>query len=196
LFDVLALYPPAQKIGPEKFPERSRILGVATGAPEFTGQTAERIINEVADRFRNIGVITPATLIVERMHPAAVVEHHPKGVLLELAQVRHDGDEYVLNAFIVKRKRKMVMIDDIMVLLRSEDYGDHMFAQEFGALRGAFLAPALSFEVHLAHADRDLRRAKFRDRDWLEKRLTCVGHRYLLIFLQNLPAVRIPLQLK
>ena len=66
---------------------------------------AEWMINEVADSFRNIGVITSAPLTVERVHPAAVVEHHPKGVLLELAQVRHDRDEYVLDTLIVKRKQ-------------------------------------------------------------------------------------------
>ena len=101
--------------------------------------------------------------------------HHPKGVLFQLAQVRHDRDEYVLDTFFVQRKGKMVMINDIMALLRSKNYGDHMLPQEFGALRLAFLAPALSFDLHLPHADRDLCRAKFRDWDRFEKRLTYVG---------------------
>jgi hypothetical protein len=58
-----------------------------------------------------------------------------------------------------------------------------MSAQKFGAFCGAFLAPALSFGFHLAQADCDLRRAKFRDRDRLEKRLTCVARRHFLTFL-------------
>src|SRR5262245_61497444 len=113
------------------------------------------------------------------MHPAAVVEHHPKGVLLQLAQVRHDCDEYVLDTFIVKRKGKMVVIDDIMALLRSKNYGDHVVAQEFGTFCGALLAPALSLSLDLTQADGDLCPTKFRNRHWLEKRLTCVWHRYL-----------------
>src|SRR5262249_5780273 len=90
----------------------------------------------------------------------------------------------------------MVVIDDIMALLRSENDGDHMFAQEFGALCCAFLAPALSLGLHVAHADRDLRRAKVRDRNWLEKRLAYVAHRHFLTFLRNLRAVPTLLQRK
>ena len=67
-----------------------------------------------------------------------------------------------------------------------------MLAQEFGALGVAFLTPALSFGLHLPHADRDLCRAKFRDWDRIEKRLTYVGHRHLPIFLQSLSAVPVP----
>src|SRR2546429_447452 len=82
--------------------ERGRILGVSTGKPEFAGQTPKRIVDEVDDSFRNVGIITSPPLIVKRMHPAAVVEHHPKGVLFQLAQVRHDRDEDVLDALFVK----------------------------------------------------------------------------------------------
>jgi hypothetical protein len=153
--------------------------------PEFSGQTPKRIIDEVGDSFRNIRVITSAALIVERMHPAAVIEHHPKGVLFQLGEVRHDRDKYGLDAFFVKREGKMVMINDIMALLRSENYRNHMLAKEFGALGVAFLAPALSFRLYLPHADRDLCRTKVRDWDRIEKRLTYVGHRYLLMFLRN-----------
>src|ERR1700730_15105966 len=95
LFDVLALQPPTQEIRPEKFAEGGRILGVSTGKPEFARQTTERIVDEVGDSFRNIGVITSTALIVKRMHPAAAIEHKPKGVLFQLAPVRHDRDGYV-----------------------------------------------------------------------------------------------------
>jgi hypothetical protein len=81
----------------------------------------------------------------------------------------------------VKREGKMVMINDVMALLRSENYGDHMLAQEFGAFRVSLLAPMLSFGLHLPQADGDLCRVKFRDRDWIKKRLTYVGHRHRLI---------------
>ena len=79
----------------------------------------------------------------------------------------------------------MVMINDVMALLRSENYGDHMLAQEFGAFRVSLLAPVLSFGLNLPHADRDLCRAKFRDRDWIKKRLTYVGHCRLLILAKS-----------
>ena len=92
--------------------------------------------------------MTSAALIVKRMHPAAVIEHNPKGVLFQLAQIRHDRDEYVLDALFVKREGKMVVIDHVMALLRSENYGNHMLAQEFGAFRVALLAPVLSFGLH------------------------------------------------
>jgi hypothetical protein len=51
LFDILALHPPTQEIGPKEFAERGRILGVSTGKPEFAGQTPERIVDEVGDSF-------------------------------------------------------------------------------------------------------------------------------------------------
>src|ERR1700730_739256 len=182
LFDILALHPPTQAIRPEKFAEGGRILGVSTGKPEFAVQTTERIVDEVSDSFWNIGVITSAALIVKRMHPAAVIEHNPKGVHFQLAQVRHDRDEYLLDALFVKREGKMVMIDDIMALLRSENYGNHMLAQEFGAFRVALLAPVLSFGLHFPQADRDLCRAKFHDWHGVETPLTDIWARHLLIY--------------
>ena len=72
----------------------------------------------------------------------------------------------------MEREGKVVVINDIVALLGSENDRDHMLAQEFGALRVAFLTPALSFHLHLPHADGDLCRTKFRDWDRMEKRLT------------------------
>src|ERR1700676_3699334 len=46
---------------------------------------------------------------------------------------------YFLDALFVKREGKMVVIDHVMALLRSENYGNHMLAQEFGAFRVALL---------------------------------------------------------
>ena len=73
-FRRFALHPPTQEIRPEKFAEGGRILGVSTGKPEFAGQTTERIVDEVGDSFRNIGVITSAALRSEFRAP--VSERH------------------------------------------------------------------------------------------------------------------------
>src|SRR5665647_3783978 len=58
----------SQKIRPQKFAERRRILSESTSAPQFTRQRPERIVDKAAHRFRNIFIAAPAAFIVERMH--------------------------------------------------------------------------------------------------------------------------------
>jgi hypothetical protein len=67
----------------------------------------------------------------------------------QLAQFAMTVTSMSLTPFFVQREGEMVMIDDVMALLRSKNYGDHVLAQEFGALGVAFLTPALSFDLHL-----------------------------------------------
>src|SRR5271154_5679956 len=60
-----ALKATAKKIRPDKLAERCRVLGVATRTPEFAGKRAERIVNELGHRLRNIAVVPAATIVVE-----------------------------------------------------------------------------------------------------------------------------------
>src|SRR6202046_5557766 len=54
LLDFLPGDAPAQEIRPQKLAERGRILGVTARSPEFTGERAVGVINELVDRARDI----------------------------------------------------------------------------------------------------------------------------------------------
>jgi len=71
--DGLALDPSTQKIRPQEFAERRRVLGEPAGAPQFARQRAERIVNELSHGRGEILVRAQAALVVVRMHPAAIV---------------------------------------------------------------------------------------------------------------------------
>jgi len=149
--DIFALYPSTQKIGPKKFAKRGRILRKSARLSQFSGQASEGIIDKIRHGFRDFVVITPATLVVKRMHPAAIVENDPKGFLIKLAEICNDGHKHVVDAFLMKCQSEMVVINSVMAALRSKDHGDHVFAKKFGTSVLALLAPMLSLGSDLAH---------------------------------------------
>ena len=62
-------------------------------------------------------VVAPPARFVERVHPAAIVEHDEKGVLVERRQVADHRDENILDAFLEQRASEMVVIGDVVALL-------------------------------------------------------------------------------
>jgi hypothetical protein len=58
------------------------------------------------------------------MYPATIVQNDPEGSHVELAEVCHDADEHVFDAFVIERASNVVMIDNVMVILRPEDHRD------------------------------------------------------------------------
>ena len=68
-----ALEPSTQKIRPQEFAERRRVLGEPAAASQFARQRAERIVNKLGHGLRQILVRAQAALVVVRMHPAVIV---------------------------------------------------------------------------------------------------------------------------
>ena len=138
-----------------------------------TGKRSERIVNQIFDRRRNIVAAASSPLFVERMRPIVIAEHEPKGVELESLQIFYDRDQPTLHSLIVERSRKIVVIEDLMTILWSEDHrvfgpriiGIIWFAEEFPTFAAFLRAPRLSLSCHLAHSYGDLRRAQIVDFD-------------------------------
>ena len=65
----------------------------------------------------------------------------------------------------MQRKRQMMMVDDIVPALRTENHRDNVLAEEPFAFFCSGLAPALALGLNFAHADRDLRRTQIGDGD-------------------------------
>src|SRR5437660_7680751 len=77
-------------------------------ASQFAGQRTERIIHEVAHRFRNILVVATTTLVVKRMHPPAIVEDPPKSIRVDHAKVGDNRNQHVFDALLVKCARQVM----------------------------------------------------------------------------------------
>src|SRR4029077_11213550 len=45
----LAFYPPSKEVGPQEFAIRGRVLGEAADEPQFAGERAERIVDQIPD---------------------------------------------------------------------------------------------------------------------------------------------------
>ncbi len=58
---------------------------------------------------------------IKRMHPAAIIEHGPKRVLIERAHIFTDCDRNILYIFIVKSAREMMAVDKVVIIFWSED---------------------------------------------------------------------------
>src|SRR6516165_12172381 len=71
------------------------VLGKTARSPPLAGEAAERIVLQLHNGLRDVGKIPAATLRVEGISQALVVEHGPKGVEVQRAQVEHNGDENV-----------------------------------------------------------------------------------------------------
>src|SRR5215813_5282608 len=108
VFYHLALNLAAEKIRPQKFTKRRRVLGKAAGAPQFAGEAAERVILEILDRFRKIVEMPALTLGVVGIDPALIVHHTPKRILFDHGEIADDGDQNILDAFVVERAGKVM----------------------------------------------------------------------------------------
>jgi hypothetical protein len=110
------------------------------------------------------------------MRPIAILHDKPEGILIELAEIGNDCDSYILDTLIMQRACKMMMVNDVMPALWTEDHGDHMFAEKFVTFLCAFITPTLSFGLDLTHPDGDLRWTQVQYSDRLKKRLADRGH--------------------
>ena len=111
----------------------------------------------------------PLALGVVGIDPSLVVHHAPERIALDHGEIADHGDQDVLDAFIVQRARQMMVIDHVIALVRAVDDGDHVLAEQLGALFLRFvLAPALALFLYLSHSDRHLGRTERQDRDRLE----------------------------
>src|SRR6516162_10077620 len=103
-FDRLPLDLAAEKISPQKLAERGGVLGKTARSPQLAGEATERIVLQLHDGLRDVGKIPAAALRVEGINQALVIEHRPKGVEVERAQVEHNGDENVPQSLFVQRE--------------------------------------------------------------------------------------------
>src|SRR6516162_1824832 len=111
----------SQKIRPKELAERRRILCKAAHATELTGERAIGIVPEIADGFWDVPVRPALAFLVERMHPAAIVEDEPERVDVEPAQILERRDEHAFDALFMQRTRKVMVIDDVVAALGSQD---------------------------------------------------------------------------
>src|SRR2546423_8425103 len=77
----------AEKIRPQKLAEGGSVLGETACPPQLAGEAAERIVLQLHDGLRDVGKISAAALRIEGINQALVIEHVPKGVGLERAEV-------------------------------------------------------------------------------------------------------------
>jgi hypothetical protein len=108
------------------------------------------------------------------MAPAAIIEHDPERRFLQRMKIRHDGDQHFLDTLLLERAGEVVVIDHVMPLLRAKQHRDHVASEELTTVTVGALTPVLALLLDLAHADRDLRRAQFRNRHGYEDRLSVV----------------------
>src|SRR5580658_3609724 len=65
IIQQLGLQSAPQEIGPEELAEGGRVLGVSAAAPQFPGQTAEGVIDEVPDTTRHILVAAAVAVFIK-----------------------------------------------------------------------------------------------------------------------------------
>ena len=104
------------------------------------------------------------------MGPAVVVHHVPEACRIELVEIGDHRDKDALHAFVVKRPREMVMIDQETLLPGTDDHGDHMRAQKVDKRLGIAFPPGFALQTHFAHADRHLGRPQFENRSGVQDR--------------------------
>ena len=154
--------PPAQEIRPQELAEGRRVLGETAGAAQLAGETAKRIIDQVPDAPRNIGIAAAATLGIEGMQPAPVVQVDPERLARQPPQIRHHGHGDLLDPLLVQRQRQVMVVGDVAPAAGAEHHRDHVRGQR-GVLVG-FRAPRLPLALDLAQPHRHLRRPQFQDR--------------------------------
>src|SRR5262249_26297701 len=94
------------------------------------------------------------------MQPAAVVDEREELVLFESTQVGDGSDQDLLGPGLEQRAAQVMMIDDEVAILWTQQDRKHVAGQELGLLFAAFLPPTANPSLHLAHADGDLGLAK------------------------------------
>src|SRR5262249_33998852 len=103
-FDRLPFDLAAEKIRPQKLAERGSLLGKTARSPQLASEATERILLQPCDRLRRVGQNPTPAARVEGINQALVIEHGPKGVEVQCAQVEHNSDENVTQSLFVQRE--------------------------------------------------------------------------------------------
>src|SRR5262245_52470940 len=82
--NFFAFEPSTQKISPQEFAEWRRVLGKSARTSQFARERAERVVDELIYRLRQVAV-RPPTGIHKGMCPIAIVHDKPEGVVIERA---------------------------------------------------------------------------------------------------------------
>ena len=75
-----------------------------------------------------------------------------------------------------QRKRQVVMIDDVVAVLWTENCRNHVVAEKAADLLGFSLSQLFLLVSDFVHAYRDLRRPQPLNKDWPENGITNDGH--------------------
>src|SRR5262245_45028081 len=114
------------------------------------------------------------------MQPAPIIDEGPELVLVQAAQLGHDGDEHLFNPFLQVRAAQMVMIDDVVVIFGTKDNRNHVTPEILRCLLLACLTlfpPASPLGLDLAHTDCHLCRPQLVDGDgWHVRRAYWLHH--------------------
>src|SRR5215472_2926972 len=114
------------------------------------------------------------------MRPIVIVHDKPKGIAIELAQIRNDGDRYIFDSLVMQCTCKMMMINDVMPVLRTKYHWNHVFAEKLFALLFTFITPTLAFGFDLTHPNSNLCWTQIHYGHRFKKWFTDSGHVRLL----------------
>lgn len=68
-------------------------------------------------------------MVIERMHPIAIIKNEPEGIDVQRAQIGNDRHEQFLHAFVMKRTRKVMVVDHVVATPGSQYNGNHMSSE-------------------------------------------------------------------
>src|SRR5579859_6468165 len=105
------------------------------------------------------------------------VQDEPEGIGLEPRKFGDDSDENALHPLLMERAGEMMVVDDEISVLRSQDHRDHMAPEELGPLVARLFEPRLSLGLDLAHPDGDLRGSQIVDIDRMQNGFAARNHR-------------------
>src|SRR5579859_4245835 len=71
VIEELALESASQKVRPQEFTERRRVLGETAALAQFACQTAKRIVHQRRDPLRHILITAPTAALIEGVQPTA-----------------------------------------------------------------------------------------------------------------------------
>src|SRR5579862_6114239 len=181
VFDQLALHTAAQKIGPEKFVERSDILGVAARHAQLPCETAIWVIGHTGNFLWDIVIATPLAITVIRVHPTTVIHEHPEFAARLAPQIRHDRGHDTLDALAVQSQHQVMMVEDVGLVLRAHHDWNQVRAEEFGLLAIRMLAPSSALGFDFPDPYSHLSGTQAQDLDRINPRLSGPRHLFALI---------------
>ncbi len=152
----LGLDAASQVVGPKEFGERGRVLGVAAGAAQLSGQAAPGIVLHFPDALGDLGEVGAPAVRIIGIAPAPVVHEHPEAVLGQTREVGDHIDQHLLHALVQQRPRQVVVVHHVRLVLGARHHRDHVPPQELRPVAVDVGAPLASLLLHFAQAHGDL----------------------------------------